>query len=431
MPSARRFRTVTLAAAVAGVAIRVFYVLTAVRDKIPLQGDARTYHLLAKGLADGRGYIQASTFAADGTVVPTAEFPPAYPMLLALFDLFGLDGPLDQRLAGALLGGVTIVVIGLLGRAVAGPATGAVAAVLAAVYPQLVVFDGSLLSEGWYALVIAIVLLAVVRARATDGALRLRWWAIAGAAIGVAVMTRSEALLLLPLLVVPATRDREDLRAWARTAAVASVGTIVLVGAWTIRNAVSLDHFVPLTNNSGTLLAGANCDRVYGGVQRGGWRLDCVTAVFPEDLDETEAAAELRATGLDYAWDHAGELPAVMTVRVARTFGMWDIRSNLFFESLEGRDYDWLWAAWYAWLAVGILAIVGIVERRRQAAETWPLLVPVLVAVVTSLFSYGNQRFRMVAEPGLVVLAAVGLVALAGRVVARRRQGAQAPAGSS
>ncbi|NND75579.1 MAG: hypothetical protein HKN44_11295 [Ilumatobacter sp.] len=430
---AHRFRIATLAAALTGVAVRIFYVLTAVRDRIELGGDARTYHLLGKALADGRGYIRATEFFADGNVVPTAEFPPAYPALLAVLDVVGLDGPLDQRLAGALLGGVTVVVIGLLGEAVAGRTVGVVAAWIAALYPQLVVFDGSLLSEGPYALLIATALLAVLQARRADDPQRWRWWALASLAIGIAVMTRSEAFLLLPLLVIPASRVRDDPRAWARTAVVAATGTLVLVGAWTIRNAVTLGHFLPLTNNSGTLIAGANCDRVYDGVQIGGWRLDCVTSVLPAGLDETEAAAELRSIGLDYAFDHAGQVPEVMAVRVARTFGLWDIRSNLFFEGLEGRDYDWLWAAWYAWLAIAAFAIGGIVARRRAGCEVWPLLVPVAIAAVTSVFSYGNQRFRMIAEPGLVVLAAIGVVAVAGWVAARRApvDQTQAPAGSS
>lgn len=426
----RRFRTTIAAAALAGVVLRVVYVLGAVRGRITLGGDSQTYHWLADGLAAGRGYIRASDYVFHGEVIPTAEFPPAYPMLLALQDLLGIDAPVGQRIVGTLIGGVTIVVIGLLGAAVAGRVVGAVAAWLAALYPQLVVFDGSLLSEGFYALLIATTLLAIVRFR-TDA--DRRWLIVASATIGLAVMTRSEAVLLIPFLVVPATRVVGDRRAWARLVLVGGAGTLLLVGVWTTRNAVSLGHFLPFTNNSGTLLAGANCDATYGGPQIGSWRFDCVTAVYPSGLDETDAAADLRSTGIDYALDHAGEVPGVMAVRVARTFGAWDIRTNLFLESLEGRDYDWLWAAWYAWLVVAALAVVGVVARRRAGAEVWPLLVPVAIVATMSMISYGNQRFRMMAEPGLVVLAAVGAMALVTHV-RRRASGegqTQAPVGSS
>lgn len=406
----------TLAAATTGVALRFVYVLGAVRGKIGLVGDSLTYHRLGDLLAGGHGYIRPVEFFNDGVSVPTAEFPPAYPVFLAVLDLVGVDQPTGQRLAGGLLGGVTIVVIGLLGTAVAGRTVGVVAAWIAAVYPQLVVFDGSLLSEGPYALVVATVLLCVVRARATVDTERLRWWAAAGAATGLAVMTRSEAILLVPLLLVPATRVPGDGRAWTRAALVASAGSIVLVGAWTVRNAIVLDHLQPLTNNSGTMLAGANCDAVYSGVQIGGWRIDCVRPTVP-GMDETSSAAARRAAGLDYMQAHADEVPRVMAARVARTFGAWDVRTNLYIESLEGRQFDWLWAAWTGWAILAPLAVVGAVAQRRAERALWPLLVPFAIAVLTSVAAYGTQRFRMVAEPSTVVLAAAGIVAVVTAVV--------------
>ncbi len=416
--SSRRFWILTVAAAAVGVALRFAYVLGAVRGRIGLVGDAHTYHLLGRVIAGGHGYIRPNEFVADGSVIPTAEFPPAYPLVLGALDLVGVDQPTGQRLAGAVIGGITIVVVGLLGAAVAGRAVGAVAAWIAALYPQLVVFDGSLLSEGPYALFVSTALLCVVRARTAGDATRARWWAAAGLAIGLAVLTRSEAILLVPLLLVPATRVPGDRRAWAQAALVASAGTIVLLGAWTIRNAIALDHFQPLTNNSGTLLSGANCDAVYSGVQIGGWRFDCVRPLAA-DLDETAQAAERRAAGLDYARDHAGEVPGVVAVRVLRTCGAWDVRTNQFFESLEGRQYDWLWAGWIAWAALAPLAVVGAFAQRKAGRELWPLLVPYGIAVLTSMASYGTQRFRMIAEPSTIVLAAIGIVALA--TLARRR----------
>ncbi|MGI9644926.1 MAG: glycosyltransferase family 39 protein, partial [Ilumatobacteraceae bacterium] len=359
----RGFWICTLTAAAAGVVLRVVYVLAVVRGRIPLNGDAETYHLLGAQLANGEGYIRPTEFMESGARIPTAEFPPMYPMFLAGVDLLGVDSPVGQRVVGALLGGVTIVVIALLGAAVAGRTAGMAAAWVAAAYPQLVLLDGSLMSEGLATLLIATVLLAVVSARSAESDRRRRtWWAVAGAATGLAVMTRSEFLLLVPLLLVPATRS-DDRRAWARTAAVACASTIVFTGAWTVRNAASLGHFQPFTNNSGTALAGANCDAVYSGVQIGGWRLDCVPSGLSED--ETVRAGEARRIGLEYARDHAGELPSVVAARLGRTVGVWDVRSNLFFESLESRDYDWLWAAWIAWLVLAPLAIVGAVAQRR------------------------------------------------------------------
>ncbi|MGI9645360.1 MAG: hypothetical protein ACR2O6_08645, partial [Ilumatobacteraceae bacterium] len=101
--------------------------------------------------------------------------------------------------------------------------------------------------------------------------------------------------------------------------------------------------------------------------------------------------------------------------------------------------YEWLWAAWIAWLVLAPLAIVGAVAQRRAGRELWPLLVPLVITVLVVVATYGNQRLRAAAEPSVVVLAATGVVALARGLRQPRRsetagagrdQPEQAPAGS-
>ena len=48
------------------------------------------------------------------------------------------------------------------------------------------------------------------------------------------------------------------------------------------------------------------------------------------------------------------------------------------------------------------------------------LLAPVVLVTLSSAISYGFTRFRAGAEPAIVVLAAVAVVALAQRLAARR-----------
>jgi 4-amino-4-deoxy-L-arabinose transferase-like glycosyltransferase len=422
----RRFVAGLVAIAVGAVALRLVYVFVAVHDRIALNGDAETYHLLGRVMAAGHGYIRPREFLDAGEVVPTAEFPPLYPTLLAALDLVGIDSPTGQRVVGALLGGVTVVVIGLVGHALAGRWVGWTAALLAAVYPQLVVLDTSLLSEGLLVLLVATILLAVLHARDATGTARTWWWLAAGFLVGLAAVTRSEAILLVPLLLVPATHVAGDRRTWARTAAIACIGVIVIVGGWTIRNAVSLGHVQPFTNNSGTLLAGANCDEVYSGRLDGLWLLQCVfdvdDAAGVAGLDETETAAARRSAGLEYAREHASEVPRVAAVRVARVVGVWDVRDQLRFESLEGRAYHWLWAGWIGWLVLAPAAVAGAVIRRRRGELLWPLLVMPAIVLPMAALTYGSQRFRAIAEPSVILLAAVAFVALGGAIVERRAQ---------
>ena len=143
----------------------------------------------------------------------------------------------------------------------------------------------------------------------------------------------------------------------------------------------------------------------------------------------------MRRAGLRYMGEHADRLPAVATVRVLRTFGVWDISGQLRYESLEGRPYGWLWAGWLAHLLVILLAGLGGValhRSERQRADggcrsLWLLLVPIGVVVVTAALAYGNQRFRALAEPGVLVLAGTGIAAVMATAAPARGAAGRAP----
>jgi hypothetical protein len=63
---------------------------------------------------------------------------------------------------------------------------------------------------------------------------------------------------------------------------------------------------------------------------------------------------------------------------------------------------------------------------RRRRRRSWPLLVPALVVTIASAATYGQTRFRVPAEPTIVVLAAVAIAAVVARDwPARRKQPAR------
>jgi MYXO-CTERM domain-containing protein len=172
---------------------------------------------------------------------------------------------------------------------------------------------------------------------------------------------------------------------------------------------------VPVSTNSGTLLAGANCPPAYSGDQIGSWYFTCVRP--PRGANEAQEAESLRSDGLDYARDHSGRLPAVLGARVLRTWDAFRPRQGVGFARAEGRAKWAEYAGVAMYYGLMVLALAGLaVLRRRRAPLAILLVTPVLVTLM-SLVGYGLTRFRLAAEISIVVLAAVALDAL----IARRR----------
>jgi 4-amino-4-deoxy-L-arabinose transferase-like glycosyltransferase len=416
----RWFVVALLALVALGVAVRVTYTIRVSSD-LPFTGDAETYHLLAERLADGDGFVRPRGDLAGS---PTAEFPPLFPAVLAVVDLAGGDSVEAQKLVTSVLGAGTVLVIGLLGRRVWSATAGLVAAALAAVYPMLFQVDGALMAESLSALLVAGFLLAIYRAVDRRSIVD---WAVAGALAGLSALTRTEGLLLLLFVAVPAAlfrprgrqRAGEDAPMQWRGLAACALALLVVVTPWIVRNYVTFDRFIPISNNSGTLIAGANCDRTYFGQYRGVWRFECVTDIDVAGLSEPEVADRFREVGTDYAREHAGEVPRVVATRVLRTFGLFEPKEQIDWESFEGRDITWQVAGHRMFLVMLPFCIVGVVVLWRSRRASWPLVAPVLLVAFTSALGYGNQRFRITAEPALIVLAAVAVAALA-RGIRRR-----------
>src|SRR3954451_21914657 len=130
----RRFIAVVAVAAVVGLAIRIVVLVHSRWDVALGQDDAGYYARQGRLIRQGRGFIDPFAYLyTDGRLVrPSAQHPPAFSLLMAGADAVGLGSVNGMRLVGCVVGSLGIVVIGLLGREVAGPRVGMIAAGLAA-----------------------------------------------------------------------------------------------------------------------------------------------------------------------------------------------------------------------------------------------------------------------------------------------------------
>jgi hypothetical protein len=185
-----------------GLAVRIFYAYQYKWGQA-IWGDAFYYHYQANGLVHGNGFQAPLSLREDMYVIPrgaSADHPPLAPLYYAAFSLVGLSSFHWHMLAGCLLGAGTVFVCGLIGREVVGERTGLTAAAIAAVYANLWVQDPLVTSETITFFMVAVVILLSYRFWRQPSTPRALWL---GAMCGVAMLTRAEVALFLPLVLLP------------------------------------------------------------------------------------------------------------------------------------------------------------------------------------------------------------------------------------
>jgi len=447
-----------LVLALVGLAIRLAYVLT-IRWGGPLSGDGVYYHEAANLLADGLGFTEpyrylhggaqealflddpsalvptANTALPVGHVEPTAGHPPLWVLVLGAASFFGLTSVGAHQLVAAVVGTLGAVAVGWAGRQVEHAlgviGVAAPGAALTAVHAGFWLNDAQLMSETLVVPVAALMLgsgLRFVRRPSVDTAILL------GLVGGLATLTRAELLVALPVVALGVLRRSDSPSEPSRTRrlglfALVGATALLIVSPWVVRNLAVFEEPVLLSNGTGILLAQANCDATYFGDKQGYWEYHCgLPQPLGDDghpIDESQRDAAYRQRGLDYLADHTGRFAAhVVPKRVARYWGAYapihQLRAD---ELVEERPFRLSVLGYAQFLALAGLALVGIAEVRRRGGPLLLLATLPLTGTVVAATTFGSTRYRVPAEVALVLLAAVGIAALA----ARRR----APAGTA
>jgi 4-amino-4-deoxy-L-arabinose transferase-like glycosyltransferase len=390
----RRFSLQLGIIAIVALAIRVAYVQLYSRHA-DLGFDANTYYEIAKRIAAGH--------------LPGALFPPGLPFLLAVFRLIGLTTRTKELIGMAVLGTSTTVLIGVVGRRLGGARVGLVAAGLAAVYPNLWLADGALMTESLTAFVVVAMIWLLLRAQSSPTNKR---WLLVGVPAAVAALTRSDGWLFILAMTFTAALLCRALprRRQLACAALALVLPIGFVAAWEIRNVAQMHALLPIAVNSWDVVGGANCYDTYYGDRIGSWVTQCLQ--YGGRRDEISANRYARDLGIDYARAHAARIPLVVAARLGRTFGVYEPWQELDVESFfEGRSLPWSKVGFVMYALLVPFAAAGalVLRRRHDRASLGILLVPVATVFVSTVFGYGNHRFRIPMEPTLLLLAAVAI----------------------
>jgi len=144
--------------------------------------------------------------------------------------------------------------------------------------------------------------------------------------------------------------------------------------------------------------------------------------------DQSVDSKIFRDRAFDYIRAHKKRAVLVAAARVGRTWSVFRPWDMVTYNKGEGREGWVTILGLVMYYPLLIAAVAGWVVMRRRRRRSWPLLVPALIVTVASAVTYGQTRFRVPAEPSLVVLAAVAVAAVVARDWPARRKQEPVPA---
>jgi 4-amino-4-deoxy-L-arabinose transferase-like glycosyltransferase len=424
--------------------------------------DAVAYGRIAESLEEGQGFT-----AGDAATQPSSNYSPGLPLLVD--GLYRASGGVHERLARivlALLGALSALFTYLIGRRLCGPAAGLIGAFAVAIYPALLEYQGMLMGEPLAATLLSGAILAMlwaddarqaypahgawpgegglragkyVRSRPpSPGHPRVRW-VLPGILLGALAMVRPEYLGVAFLLglVVLARGSRDEWRRSLAQAAILFAGVVLVVAPWTIRNAIALDRFVPISTGGGQVLfagtylpSGGDPQKVgeemlerHPGLRRqlaaeylpphtaptlsavlAKVRLEQILAALAaQRYPSMESDKALSRMGREQLWDDITEEPAEYAGSVASKIGaIWshgprDVMRKPIWEALH-----------WALLAFGLLGLLVLARQRRW--EALLLAATFLSITAISALLVASPRRVLVMLPLIASLAGVGAV---------------------
>jgi len=424
----RRFVWGLVAVTVVALVVRIVYILTARQDFFadfeiggdPFRlGDAYLYQRGAVLLAEGEGFINPYQFDLFGIRQEDASHVPLFMLWLSIPVTVGITGAEAAALWSAVLGAGTVVLVGCTGRLVAGTRVGLGAAALAAVYPNVFSHDGFLQSETMAIFTVSLTVFLAYRYWQAPSRWRAAW---VGVGCALAMLSRSELALLVPVLLAPLLWRTPDTSGGERLRRIvlAGVATAVLVSPWVAFNLTRFERPVTLSDNFGYTLLTATCDTTYYGPSTGYWDFTCAEPTYNRieawKRDRSVNEVEFRKEALDYISEHKSRFVVVTLARWARFTGIWDLTQN--FDQVrkdrfvEGRDGLVAWGGAFMFYPLAILSVVGAVSLWRRRITILPVVAPLVVVWIAITMTFYMNRYRASAETCLCLLTAVGVDAI-------------------
>jgi hypothetical protein len=361
----------------------------------------------AQEIAAGAGYAQRG--------VPTAFWPVGWPGFLGgLLWVFGPHVVVGQ-LANLLFSTLVVCLVAIIGRRLfAEPLAWRLAALLIAVLPNQIGYVPLLSVEIFFEFLLLLGFLLVM-SRSAAGVVG------SGLVFGVAALTKSQAILLPAMIVLPVldlSGGWRSLGKCLRIIILAGAGMMVVILPWTARNYAVFHVFIPVSTNGGfTLLTGNNPSA------RGGYTPNdpLVKDLSTNPLEQVQADRIARERAVDWIGQNPMAFVRLIPLKV---WGMWagDGEAEWMYQ-LGYRYYDRYVELFRSvrilnqilyWVVLGLaVASLPAMLRQRRSLSVWCYSGWALIGYFTAIsvvFS-GQSRFHFALMPFVALYAAWGLAA--------------------
>jgi len=375
-----------------------------------LLGDASVYDAWAQRIAAGAWLGDKVFYQA-----------PLYPYFLGVIYALGGHSLVLVRLVQIAVGACSCVFLGKAAEHFISRRAGHAAGVLMALCPTLIFFDcliqKAVLDVFFLTLVL---LLAAIAARQVSA---VPWWLALGAGFGLLTLTRENALVMLPLLLLWAWQHGRQ-----RAGLLVLAGTVCVLLPVAVRNKVMGGEFHLTTSQMGPNFYIGNNEHANGTYQsllpwRGDAAYEQTDAV---DLAERElgrklAPGEVSAFWMDKSLAFIRSRPWQWTKLMARKgFLVWNAAE---LGDTEEQSAYATYSPLLRWLSAVLhfgvlcpLAVIGVVWMWHRRHLLWIVMALALTYAASVAAFYVFARYRLPLFPMAILLAAGGVVEIRDRV---------------
>ena len=368
-------------------------------DKIKYP-DERDYHSLALSLKNGEGFVDKKTKE------PTAYRPPGWPFVISLFYRI-TDNALTARIInGFLIAGTAVAFSALVSRIV--PAARIFVPLLILCYPVMIYLSSTLFPQTVAMFLFAIVLLLLEGENKS-----FRKIILAGLVLGTLILTVPYFLLLIPPILFGHffLRKKEWKETIIKSCVFLSIAAVVVI-PWTIRNAYTFKHFVPVSTNSGINLLIGNSEN--SGPNTGVNVNLSHYKTQVQHLGEAEKNSRFAQYAIDWITTNPKESFSLYLKKLLNHF---NFKNKLYVkgESSSLRDLV-MFISYYSLLSLTLLRVLLWKKLPLHSTEISLLTIYLFNAFASAIF-FTRIRFRIPFDLLLIGIVAIFIGILAERIL--------------